>query len=479
MLDLYVIEGLPTVSEYTHILRMSGAEALDGLYAFRLDLAVEHEQPLSHEVIDQAMSERLIFGFFEPQIEEPEYWITFPRSITYLGSDGDGRYHYRFEVLASDWRSDLFRRSRIFQDQDVLKIADVIFKEQGRKNEIKTTRTYPVREYTVQYEETDTLFLRRLLEHEGIFHWFDGMKNKRVLADDNSAFTHAAGHEFVKWAPRLESKPALTDLTWERRVVPSMAVVRDYDWRAPGSLVQADRAVEAHGFGLHVYFGDHVKAADAPRLASVRAEELGFPHQVLRATSNIRGLRPGNKLTLEAPAKLGPELDGIELVVAEVRHEIDQGDDDKADAAKPYRNELVLFPFSVPYRPARVTPKPRIDGLVYAIVDGEMRSTAAPVDDQGRYRVFFPFDTNAKAGGRASRWVRMAQPYAGAGYGMHMPLHIGTQVIVAHINGDPDRPVIVGAIPNADTTSPVHSANATQSAIRSHGGILFELEDDA
>jgi type VI secretion system secreted protein VgrG len=72
----------------------------------------------------------------------------------------------------------------------------------------------------------------------------------------------------------------------------------------------------------------------------------------------------------------------------------------------------------------------------------------------------------------------MAQPSAGAGYGMHFPLHIGTEVVISHVDGDPDRPVIVASIPNGATASPVNQQNATQSAIRTRAGIRIEFEDD-
>lgn len=429
--------------------------------------------------MDEALSSPIAF-VFDPAFDElAAFWLGWPRTLTYIPGSKKGTLRYEVEMMPLDWRSALFKRSRVFQDMTVPDIVSAVSKDAGHEGTMQLAGKYPVREYTVQHEETDLDFMQRLLEHEGIFHFFHHTRNQRVFADDNAIFAPEEGHEFVKWVPQLGDVYGLTDLRWEHRIVPSHVALRDYDWRSPGSIVQSDRKVEAHGYGIHVLFGEHVKTDDAKRLAAVRAQELGFPHQVIHARSNIRLLRPGHKFTLEAPASLGPGLDGAELVVASVRHDVVQGTMDGSRGDRAYTNELVLFPLSVPFRPARVTPKPRIDGLVYAVVDGETRSTAAPIDDQGRYRLFFPFDTNAKAGGKASRWVRMAQGYAGAGYGMHMPLHIGTQVVVAHVNGDPDRPVIVGAIPNADTVSPVHSANATQSAIRSHGGILFELEDDA
>ena len=71
----------------------------------------------------------------------------------------------------------------------------------------------------------------------------------------------------------------------------------------------------------------------------------------------------------------------------------------------------------------------------------------------------------------------MAQSYSGAGYGSHFPLHKGAEVILAFIGGDPDRPIIVGAVPNAHTPSPSASRNATQSVIQSASGLRFVMED--
>ena len=139
----------------------------------------------------------------------------------------------------------------------------------------------------------------------------------------------------------------------------------------------------------------------------------------------------------------------------------------------------MLLPLGVPYRPPRVTALPRILGLMHARVDGEQDGTPAPIDDQGRYRVLLPFDGVGELGGRATRWIRRAQVYAGPAYGMHFPLHIGTEVLLAHLGGDPDRPVIVGAVPNPATASPVIDANATQSIVRTKGNIVEEWEDDA
>ncbi len=113
------------------------------------------------------------------------------------------------------------------------------------------------------------------------------------------------------------------------------------------------------------------------------------------------------------------------------------------------------------------------------IVDGEDDSVAAPIDELGRYKVLLPLDSVAAPGGKASRWIRMAQPSSGNAYGTHFPLHISAEVAVIHLDGDPDRPVIVGSIPNPETLSPVVGENASQSRIKTREGIILEFEDDA
>ena len=142
-----------------------------------------------------------------------------------------------------------------------------------------------------------------------------------------------------------------------------------------------------------------------------------------------------------------------------------------------YLSRFEAIPFEVQFRPERVTPWPRIHGILHAHIDADTSGDYAQIDELGRYRVRLPFDSSGRQGSSASRWIRLAQPYAGAGYGSHFPLHKGTEVLLAHIDGDPDRPIIVGSVPNPHTISPATSANATQSVVNTASGIRIEMED--
>ena len=91
----------------------------------------------------------------------------------------------------------------------------------------------------------------------------------------------------------------------------------------------------------------------------------------------------------------------------------------------------------------------------------------------------FPFDMYPGEAGRQTRWIRMAQASAGGEYGIHFPLHLGTEVVIAHIDGDPDRPIIVGAVPNAASPHYIQSDRPTRSAIKTRSSIIIDFEDDA
>ncbi|MCW5209878.1 type VI secretion system tip protein VgrG, partial [Desulfobulbus sp. US1] len=143
-----------------------------------------------------------------------------------------------------------------------------------------------------------------------------------------------------------------------------------------------------------------------------------------------------------------------------------------------YFNNFSCIPAGVQFRPERLAEKTRLDGTLNATVDASGDGQYAEIDDQGRYKVKLPFDQGDAADGKASRWVRMTQPYAGADYGMHFPLHKGTEVLLTFVDGDPDRPIIAGTVPNPETGSPVTGANQSQSMIRTAGGNQIRIEDN-
>ena len=99
------------------------------------------------------------------------------------------------------------------------------------------------------------------------------------------------------------------------------------------------------------------------------------------------------------------------------------------------------------------------------------------MDEQGRYKVILPFDISGRAKGKGSAWLRMMQPFTGPDYGMHFPLRKGSEVLLTFVDGNPDRPIISGAVPNPETRSVVEAGNQDRSGFQTAGGSSFYSDD--
>ncbi|MEQ8454928.1 MAG: type VI secretion system tip protein TssI/VgrG [Sandaracinaceae bacterium] len=457
--------------------RASGTQRLSGLYQWRVLVEVEHEGGLDDEALNDLLRQPARISLNRDDSEGEVYGVL--RQVEMLEVTGPRETHYDLTLVPKLWRLNLVKRSRVFQNKTHVEVALAVFAEHGFDPDTyvfdQTEESYPTHEYVVQHRETDFAFISRLLEHNGVHYRFEQHPRTEaiVLGDRNASFVPVHEEDELRYHPHDFAPDDGAPRVWGLRRIRSARYaevqLRDYNWRAPHQPVRAVEPVdEETGYGFLDLYGEHVPdTAEATRLARVRAQEQQVAAETFEAKTSLRGVRPGTYFDLVNHPH--PDLNQRYLVTETSETTVD---------GHAYVNTFKAIPFSVTYRPARTTPWPRIDGAINAIVDGEARSTATPIDEQGRYRVVLPFDGAASAGGSASRWVRRAQPSAGEGYGMHFPLHIGSEVAIVHVNGDPDRPLIVGAVPNAATQSPVIAGNAPQSRIRTGSGVVFELDDD-
>lgn len=468
--------------------RMRGREAISELYSFELWLAGEGDgdAALASDTLQDVLAGTVGIAF-GPGHEYPLWGVL--REIEMVARD-DGRAPlYRAVMVPRLWYTTLTLRSRVYQDLSVPDIIKAVLKDSGMADEhfeLRLEGTYPKREYVVQYQESDYQFISRLIEHEGICFFFEHTADgeKVIFADANASFSAPAGYEQIQYLPRegvTDPVESIWSVSYQAHMVPQQVTLREYNWRTPSVPLLAQQKVDAQGRGLQMLYGEHFRdTGEGKKLAKVRAEEFAARRELYTGHSRVRALRCGQ--IFELTGHLLGQFDQSYLVT-EVTHEVDQqrvlGESGAAQGTLGYRNAWRGIPASVRYRPERRTPKPRIAGIVNAVVDGTVNGAAAPLDELGRYKVLLPFDVSGKAGGKASRWIRMVQTASGAGYGMHFPLHVGTEVAISHVNGDPDRPVIVGSVPNPETLTPVIADNATQSVIRTRAGIHVEFEDDA
>ncbi|HEY1693501.1 MAG TPA: type VI secretion system tip protein TssI/VgrG [Polyangiaceae bacterium] len=389
---------------------------------------------------------------------------------------------YRITVVPRLWRATMTRRCRIFQDLSVPAIVRSVLEALGfapTDSDFRLGGAYPKREYVVQYEETDYDFLCRLCEDEGIFFWFDhgGDVDLVVFADGNGSSRAGTDHQSVAFQVGVTTRQTVSELTRTVQCVQSSVQLLDYNWRTPKIALDATAKVDQGTTGTLVDTRTPYHDMTAGnRLVKIRAQEIASTHAVYRGTSDVVTLRAGDQMGVTGfPVA---SLDQT-YFVTQVAYEFERQGQHGTTQGAAYANTFTAIPLTVPFRAPRVAPRPVVAGFVYATIDGPNTGAAAPIDDQGRYKVVLPFDTTLQGTGTATRWIRMMQPLAGASYGVHFPLRVGTEVALTHVNGDPDRPVIAGAIPNALTPSPVSKANSTQSVMQTHTGVRIEIEENA
>lgn len=386
------------------------------------------------------------------------------------------------------WKLSLFYQSRIFQSESVPDILGEVLKAAGLSaNDYKMDlkRSYTPREYCAQYRETDLNFISRLMEYEGMYYYFDHSQGKDVLVitDDNGKNPKIESpdeiHSYVGEGFATEHEETIRELTWHEKVVTGKVVLKDYNYRSPETSMSAESQIDGEGPGLYYEYGEHFKTADEGKtLAKIRNEEIECSKHVIAGSSDCRGFHAGYKFTLKGHYR--DTLNG-DYLLTHVTHAGSQaggiGVASGAGGAGPaYTNQFTGIPASVQFRPQRITPEPRIPGIMTARVESA-GGDYAYLDEDGRYRVKMPFDLTGTGQGKASRAIRLAQPYSGSGYGMHFPVHAGAEMVWACVDGNVDRPLGLSTVPNPSQNSPVVAGNKSHNVIRTAAGNEMKMDD--
>ncbi len=387
----------------------------------------------------------------------------------------------RLRIVPRLWRLGRIFRSRIFQDQSVPEIVQQVLSDGGVGDVKKSlSRAYAKREYTVQYQETDLDFVQRLLEDEGIFYFFEHARGAHtlVLADSSSAHASIAGGDaalpFRDHGGRVGGEQ-VDELSAVHEVLPGAVTLRDFDWERPAvDLTATTRAAEGADATLEVYEfpGGYTDAREGAARAKIRLEEVRARAARYAGRTNARRLEPGR--TFQVTGHPLAELDGEYLVVSVAHHGEQQelfGALHLAGAAppvrEPYGGRFVAQRKGVPFRPERRTPRPRALGAETAIVVGPAGEEIY-TDAHGRVKVHFHWDREGRRDERSSCWIRVAQAWAGPGWGaLYLP-RIGQEVVVEFLAGDPDRPIVTGSVYNGANPPPLALPDEkTRSTLRS------------
>lgn len=357
-------------------------------------------------------------------------------------------------------------------------------------NMLPSAGDYPQLNFVMQYRENDLNFITRMCERFGIFYAFDhsGSKEEVIFGDRKEHFTKLSGSNLTEELPYRSKEQVLGtgdfgiwsfNQNFDTRS--GTVALREYNEETPKVDLFVSEDATYPGQGVTTLYGENYSTVpDGSFIAKRRAELLATERQQFIGLSNVPNIRPGLffKLT-DHPIQ---ELEGL-YIITEVSHRCTAttplGFSSADKTPEPYQNRFVCVPFENGFRPSLMTPKPSIPGYLSAVIDGENEGKRAELDDAGRYRVRILDEESGLTSGKASYVVRKMEPYGGGdGYGSHSTLLIGTEVLLGFLHGDPDRPVILGAVSNGEQVNPVTVTNQNVAhRTRTASGIIMQISD--
>lgn len=383
------------------------------------------------------------------------------------------------------------RTTRIFQDLTLIDILGAVLGEHRVAHRFALAREYPQRSYCVQYRETDLAFVTRLLAEEGIsFHFADSgesatLASTMVMIDDAQLAPSIAGSPELVYRPESPGMPPrehhMLAFTHERRLETAGVRMRDYDFHRPlMELTGAASAGERLSPGVELedyeHHGEFEESDARDEEAQMILEQLRRRARVAEGRSPCRRLAPGHRFTL-AEHDSTP-LNG-EYRLTRVDHR-GFGSGAVPQGQLSYQATFAAVPSDAPPRPRR--PRRVLHQVVESATVSGPPEQEIHVDEHGRIRVQFHWDPDADPA-RSSCWMRVVQAWSGDGWGSQFIPRIGMEVLVTFLGGDPDRPVILGCLPNATHPVPFPlPGSAAKSGIRTRstpgGGGYNEISFD-
>ncbi|HET6983434.1 MAG TPA: type VI secretion system tip protein TssI/VgrG, partial [Myxococcaceae bacterium] len=330
--------------------------------------------------------------------------------------------------------------------------------------------SYPARDLCCQYDETEWDFVSRLLEDEGIAYVFRHTEGAHVLElHDRSADVPELLDEALpfKADPIGESGGnAVWGWRHDARLRPAKVTLSDHDFERPSTSLKKEASTsEVVERLVYEYPGGYTVPKEGERRAKVRLEEQRATSRGARFQTSLLTLAPGRRLSLSGH----PGDDGDHLVTrAELwaRFHAEEVKGPLTDTGRPeIRLVGTCIPRDLPFRPARLTPRPRVSGLQTARVTGP-KGTEIHCDKHGRVKVQLHWDRVGQLDDKTSPWIRVSQPHT---TGAVLIPRVGWEVLVEFEHGDPDRPFVLGRLWNAVDTPPVQlPGGRTQTVHASH-----------
>lgn len=457
--------------------RMSAREELGRPYAFALhgisrDVAIDLRGLLGKPMAVKVTSPQGYVRHYHGIVVEAE-------QTGFEQIEGLRYATYAFSLVPKLWLLGQRRDCRIYKNKSVPQLVRALLADIGCTDvKLRLSASYQPREYCVQYRESGLDFISRLMEQEGIYYYFEhtASTHTMVLADSLGAHGAVPSFKQIPYCPPGQKgsrmKDAITDWSLARTAHSTRVRLDDYDYLKPkASLRVNETPAESSGAALgdldvFDYPGEHLDVAAGRRHAQVRAEALNVTQALYQGWTDACGLQVGALFKLRD----FPQAEhNQEYLVTSAQTELVEVDyvSGGEEVAEPFASTFQALRSRQPFRTPQATPRPTIAGLQTAVVEGNKAEDIA-VDQHGRVQVNFFWSPPGSPNADCSCPVRVAQSWAGKRWGAQQIPRVGHEVVVSFLEGNPDRPLIIGSVYNGDNPPPYAlPANRTQSGVRS------------
>lgn len=382
-------------------------------------------------------------------------------------------FSYRAEIVPRLWFLSQTEDCRIFEKKSTQDIVKAVLQENNVPFAFRTQTTEP-RPFTLQYNETDLDFVSRLLQEEGWFYFFsdvdateptgEPIQAGTMIISDRVTTLRKTTFGYFKLAP---GEAINTLASWQpgRGTAYGSIAHDDFDPDNPGTSLKGVTATTALTAGAANRDAYHWPALTLTQNGVGQRTRYGMEAaEVEAALSHGAGFNPNFTPGVRMDVGVGNTV--TQLVLHGVSHQAIDESWRNAPNPPSYSNTFTAFPKAMPWRPARTIRRPRMDGIYSAMVlgpDGQEIYT----DELGRVKLRLRWDHRIDATAGNGVWVRVMQPWAGPNTGWSFIPRVGTEVAVSFMDGDPDRPVVIGQFHNGNEKPPwALPDNKTRSGLR-------------
>ncbi|MBV8674185.1 MAG: type VI secretion system tip protein VgrG [Acidobacteriaceae bacterium] len=443
---------------------LAGTEGVSELFFYRLDALATTDTTIDSKKI---VGQKVCVALQASDTGARRYINGFVSGFEMNGGDEEFN-NYRVYIVPNLWALTLNRNTRVFQDMTVIDVIKQVLSTYKISPADETSNTYTKMEYCTQYRETDFAFISRLMEQHGILYYFKHSEDDHTftLQDVSSKLNACPIQNKLRYAPQGDITEGFYDFVvteFHSRTSMVSGIYSDWDFGFVPYNVSTDKQTTRGPLGQNnneyydyansaaAYLKKNDSQSKIPDLVkffnTVRYQSGDAASVFVKGDSNAICLQTGYnfELSKHPQASLNEKY-----LVLHAEHNVRQMPSYRSknqNTGEPYGNTFTAIPFSIPYRPPFKTPRPVVNGMHtgrVVVSSGE----DSHMDKYGRVNVQVWWDRQRKANTPDNTWLRVAQSWAGKGWGTYFWPRIDDEVLIDFIEGDPDQPIVVGSVYN-------------------------------